>query len=190
MPFGLWRKKVQATVDRQRQVDIGYAIRQLEQGNLSFIVGCNFDSSVVLTLDNISLMKPQLVQATTDGIKEKIAKGLYFYVAQTQSTEPVEVLAEVDRGMMTITVEGIVFAGRFRHIGLGFGAIESIGYDNKGITVATRNSAQKLYFEGADRAVIPLKVQDRMYSEPLSGKLMRLLVEAVIMISFDERDKT
>jgi hypothetical protein len=188
MPFGLWRKKAQVTVDRQRQVDVGYVTRQLEQGDLSFIVGCNLDSSIVLTFQDISLMEVRLAQAE-GGIKEKIAKGLYFYVAQPQSAEPVEELTEVDRGIMTISAAGIVFASKSRHIGLGFGALESISYTENGIAITTTNGTRKLHFEGVERVTIPLKVQDRTYSQPLSGKLMRLLVEAVIKISFQRRDE-
>jgi hypothetical protein len=189
MPFGLWRKKAQITVDRQRQVDIGYVTRQLAQGDLSFVVGCNFYRSVVLTLRNISLMEPRLSQSTEGGIKEKIAKGLYSYVSQPKPAEPVEELVEVDRGSMIIRVDEVVFAGTSRHVGVGFGAIESISFTDKGITIATWNSAQKIHFEVVDGAVIPLKVQDRTYDQPLSGKLMRLLVEAVIKISLNGRNE-
>lgn len=184
MPF--WKKKAGATVDRQRQVDLGYVARQLEQGDLSLIEGCSLDSSIALTLHNISLMEPGVARAE-GGLKEKIAKGLYFYVAQPQAPEPAEELVEADRGTMTVTVDGIVFAGKSRHIGLGFGAVESMGYTEKGISISTRNGSQRIHFEGADRVVVPLKVQERAYSQPLSGKLLRLLVEAVIKISFEGR---
>ncbi|AFU60191.1 MAG: hypothetical protein QXX64_01755 [Nitrososphaera sp.] len=191
MPFGLWKKKAQPTVvDRQRQVDIGYAIKKLEQGDLSLIEGATVDGSVVLTMYNISLMEPRTARAMEGGIRGRIAKGLYFYVAQPQSPEPAEELVEVDRGTITITVEGLVFAGKSRHIGVGFGAIESISHSQNGITIVAKNNMQKLHFEGADRVVMSLKVQDRVYSQPLTGKLMRLLVEAVIRISFGADDRS
>ena len=169
-------------------MDIGYVTRQLGEGDLSFIAGCKNDSSVNLTFANISLMESRLTQG--DGsIKEKIAKGLYFYVAQPQTTEPIEELAEVDRGTMTVTVNGIAFAGKSRHVGINFDLVESISYSVNGITIAARNNSQRIYFEGADRVIVELKVRDRKYSQPLSGKLMRLMVEAVIKISLG-RDKT
>lgn len=184
MPF--WKKKTEATVDRQRQVDLGYVARQLGEGDLSFIEGCALDSSIALTLHNISLVEPRAAHAEA-GIREKIARGLYFYVAQPQ-VGPAEELAEVDRGDVTVTVDGIIFAGKFRHIGIGFGAVESISHSQNGIAISTRNGAQRICFEGADRVVILLRVHDREYRQPLSGKLLRLLVEAVIKISFaDER---
>jgi hypothetical protein len=182
MPF--WKKKAQATVDRQRQVDLGYVTRQLGEGDLSHIEGCALDSSIALTLHNISLVEPRAAHAEA-GIKEKIAKGLYFYVAQ-QAAEPVEELAEVDRGSVTITVDGVVFAGSTRHIGIGFGAVESISHSQNGIAIVTRNGSQRICFEGADRVVIMLKVHEREYRQALSGKLLRLLLEAVIKISFAE----
>jgi hypothetical protein len=180
MPF--WKKKAEATVDRQRQVDLGYVVRRLGEGDLSFIEGCNLDSSISLTLHNISLVEPRAAHPEA-GIKEKIAKGLYFYVSQ-QAAEPVLELAEVDRGALTITVDGIVFAGSTRHIGIGFGAVESISHSQNGIAIVTRNNSQKICFEGADREVIMLKVHEREYRQALSGKLLRLLVEAAIKISF------
>ena len=184
MPFGLWKKKAQVTVDRQRQVDIGYAIRQLEQGDMSLVEGVD-PESFALSLDNISLLEPGLAQAVPGGIKGRIARGLYFYVAQPQS-EP-EDLTEVDRGTMAIAADGISFAGRTRHIGIGFGAIESMGHNQDGIAIAAR--AMRLHF-GAGASAISLKVQDREYSQPLSGRLLRLLVEAMIKKSLDGRSGT
>ncbi len=184
MPFGLWKKKARPTADRQRQVDMGYAVKKLEQGDLSLVEGSSVNGSIVLTMNDISLMEPRTARAVEGGIRGRIARGLYFYVAQPQSPEPAEELAEVDRGTITITVEGLVFAGKSRHVGVGFGAIESISHSQNGITIVAKNSTQKLHFEGADRVVISLKVQDRVYSQPLNGKLIRLLVEAVIRVSF------
>lgn len=186
MPF--WRKKAQVTVDRQRQVDLGYAIRQLAEGDLSLIASCSNDSSVALTLNDISILEPRRAHADSR-MKEKLARRLYFYVEQPKSV-PSEELVEVDRGTLTIAIKGIEFAGKLRHIRAGFGAIESISHSQNGIAIVMRNGAQRLWFEGADRVTIPLKVQDREYSQPMSGKLMRLVVEAIIRISFDGRDLT
>jgi hypothetical protein len=184
MPFGLWNRKVQATVDRQRQVDVGYAVRRLGQGDLTLFAG-NVGMDIALTLRNISLMEPRAShKAVEGGIRGRIARGLYFYVPQ-QAAAPEQELAEVDRGTITITVEGLVFAGKSRHIGVGFGAVESMGHTQNGMTIVAKNGSVKLHFEGADRVIIPLKVQDRSYSQPLSGKMMRLLVEAVIKISLE-----
>jgi hypothetical protein len=184
MPFGLWKKKAEPTVDRQRQVDVGYAVRRLEQGDLSLVAGCRIGRSVVFTMHNISLMEPRRSQAVEGGIRCRIARGQYFQVAQPKASEPLEELAEADRGMISISVDGLAFTGKSRRIKLGFGAIESMCYTQNGIEIVTKNGSQSLHFEGADRIAIPLKVQDRTYSQPLTGKLMRLLVEAVIRISF------
>lgn len=193
MPFGLGRKKAQPTVDRQRQVDLSYVATQLGEGSLSFIHGCDSDiTNASVSLQNISLMEPEGAASHADGsgIKEKLARGLYFYVAQPYISEPYEELAEVDRGTVTINVDGIVFAGKSRHLGVGFGAIESISHSQNGIAIVTRNGAQKICFEGANRVVFAIKVQDRIYNVSLSGKLMRLIVEGMIKISFSSRSAT
>jgi hypothetical protein len=142
MPFGLGRRKAQPTVDRQRQVDLGYVASQLAEGDLSLVAGCSTDSSVVLTLHNISLVEPHVARAD-GGIREKIARGLYFYVTQPQVAGPVEELVELDRGTVTITIEGITFAGKSRHIGVGFGAIESISHSQNALETARKISALK-----------------------------------------------
>lgn len=178
MPFGLWNRKVQVTVDRQRQVDIGYATRRLEQGDLSFISGIDQDGPVFL--NDILLLEPGIARAE-GGIKGRIARGLYFYVPQPQSPEPVEELAEVDRGTLTITNEGIAFAGKTRRIGVGFGAIESISHSRDGITIIAK-TAHRLHF-GSGGTAITIKVQDRTYRESLSGTLLRLVIEAVMKAS-------
>jgi hypothetical protein len=188
MPFGLRKKKAQVTVDRQRQVDICYATRQLEQGNLSFVAVSNPERPIVLSFQNISLAEPRLAQKTLEGgIKERIAKGLYFYVGQAQDSEPAEELEQLDIGTMTITSNGIAFVGNSKHINMDFGDIDSMGHTQNGITISARTHLQKLHFEGADKVVVPLKVQDRMYSQRLSGRLMRILLEAVMKTSLDRR---
>lgn len=182
MPFGIWNKRVQVTVDRQKQVDIGYARRRLEQGDLSFIAGTEHK----VVLNDISLQEPKMAQRTLEGgIKGRIARRLYFYAPQSQSPEPVEELTEIDRGTMTINNEGIVFSGKIRRIGLGFGAIESIGHSRDAIAILAKNS-QRLHF-GVGEDIVHLKVQERMYNEPLSGTFLRLLVEAMMKISLERR---
>lgn len=193
MPFGLWNndRKVQVTVDRQRQVDVGYAVRRLEQGDLALFAGNIARSrSITLSLRNISLMEPRAARRTVEeGIRGRIVRGLYFYAPQPQRVSgPVQELAEVDRGIITIGIEGLVFAGKSRHIGVSFSAIESMHHTQNGMTIVAKNGSLKLHFEGANRVVIPLKVQDRSYRQPLSGKLMRLLVEAVIKISLESQE--
>jgi hypothetical protein len=177
MPFGFWNKKVQTTVDRQKQVDIGYVTRRLEKGDLSFIVGLDQDRPFFL--NDILLLEPGIVRAE-GGIKGRIARGLYFYMSQPQSPGPAEELAGVDRGTLTITDEGIAFAGKTRRIGVGFGAIESISHGQNRITIVAR-TAHRLHFGSG--GTITLKVQDRKYDEPLSGTFLRLIVEAAMKAS-------
>ncbi len=189
MPFGLKKKKAQVTVDRQRQVDICYATRKLEQGDLSFIAGSDPDRPIILSFQNISLAEPKLIQRTSDGgIKNKISKGLYFYVGQTQEPEPTEELVQIDIGTMTITPQGIAFAGKSKRISVNFDDIDSIGHTNNGITISARSQLQRLRFEGVDRVIVPLKVQDRTYRQALSGRHMRLLIEAAMKTSLDRRE--
>ena len=182
MRFGLWNRKVQATVDRQKQVDIGYAIRRMEQGDLSFISGIDHKGPVFL--NDILLLEPGVARAE-GGIRGRIARGLYFYVPQPQSAEPDEELVEVDKGTLTLTDEGIAFAGKTRRIGVGFAAIESISHGQNAITIAAK-TAHRLHF-GSGGNEVTLKVQDRTYKEPLSGTLLRLIVEAAMKASLGGR---
>jgi hypothetical protein len=185
MPFGMWNKKVQVTVDRQKQVDLGYAIRLLEQGDTSPMARIEHD----VVFNDISFLEPRLAKRTVaNAIRERIARGLYFYVPEPQSPELIEELDEVDRGTMTINADGIAFAGKTRRIAVGFGAVESIGHTREGITVLAKNS-HRLYFGVLGRNnTVTFKVQDRVYEEPLSGTLLRLLVEALMKVSLEGRN--
>jgi hypothetical protein len=175
MPFRFWNRKVQATVDRQRQVDIGYANRRFAEGDLSLIDRADENGSFLL--NDILLLEPGL--AREGGIRGRIARGLYFYVPQPQAAEP-EQLTEVDRGTLTITDEGVAFAGKTRHIGIGFAAIESISHGQSAITITTKTGHRMHFGSGG---TITLKVQDRIYNEPLSGTILRLIVEALMKAS-------
>lgn len=165
-------------------MDIGYATRRLEQGDLTPIA--DIEHGRPIFLNDVSLLEPRLTQRTLgSGIKGRMAKDLYFYVPQQQSPKPAEQLEEVDRGTLTVAANGIAFAGQSRRVGVGFHAIESIGHTRDGITIIAKN-LHRLHFGGGG-AVVALKVQDRMYREPLSGTLLRLLVEAVIKASLERR---
>jgi len=189
MPFGLKKKKAQVTVDRQRQVDICYAVKQLARGDLKFISGIDSKSAFVLSFQNVKLAEPRLSQANLEaGIKERITKGLYFYVAQSQDTNPTEELIQIDIGTMTIGANGVDFAGKSKHISMNFGDIDSIGHTDNGISISARSQLKRVRFEGADGAIVTLKVHDRTYKQTLSGKLMRLLVEAAMKRSLEKRN--
>ena len=149
---------------------------------MSPLVGIEHD----VVLNDIPLLEPKLVQRAVDGgIKDRIVRGLYFYVPEPQSPEPVEELVEADRGTMTINAEGILFASKTRRIAVGFGAVESIGHTRDWITVLAKNS-HRVYL-GAGKNTVTLKVQDRMYRELISGTLMRLLIEAIMKVSLERR---
>jgi hypothetical protein len=184
MPFSLRNNKVQVTVDRQRQVDVGYAIRRLEQGDLALVVGVEHGGPIFL--NDVSFLEPRMAQKKVEGgLKGRTSKGVHFYVPQGQSPGSAEQLAEVDRGTMTLNAEGIAFAGRSKRVGVRFGAIESINHSRSSITIIAKN-LQRLHF-GGSRAVVAMKVQDRMYKEPLSGSLLRLLIEAAMKASLEWR---
>jgi hypothetical protein len=188
MPFGLRKKKAQVTVDRQRQVDVCYAIKQIGMGNLSFIEGHDPAKPIILSFQNMSLTEPRLIQGTAESsIKNKISKGLYFYVGQAQEPSPTEELVQIDNGTTTIAPYGIIFAGKSKRISVNFDDIDTIGHTNNGITISSRSQLERLRLEGADRTTVPLKVQDRTYRQTLSGKLMRILIEAAMKTSLERR---
>ena len=188
MPFGLKKKKAQVTVDRQRQVDIGYAIKQIETGDLSFIEGYDPSRPIILSFQNMLLSESRLMQGTAEsGIKNKISKGLYFYVGQAQEPETRQEIVKIDVGNMTISSYGVSFAGKSKHISINFDDIDSIGHTNTGITISSRSQLERLRLEGADKATVSLKVQDRTYRQALSGKLMRILIEAAMKTSLERR---
>lgn len=184
MPFGFRHNRVQVTVDRQRQVDIGYALRRLEEGDLAPVLGIERGGPIFL--NDVSFLEPRMVQKKVEGgLKGRASKGLSFHVPQGHSAEAVEQLAEVDRGTMTLNADGMAFAGRSKRVGVRFDAIKSINHSPHSITIIAKN-LQRLHF-GGSRAVVALKVQDRMYREHLSGTLLRLLVEAVMKASLEWR---
>lgn len=64
---------------------------------------------------------------------------------------------EVDRGVMLVSGRGIVFASQ-EDIRIDFDDIEAVDHTHNGIAITARNPARRLYFEGADRTVVLLKV--------------------------------
>jgi hypothetical protein len=87
---------------------------------------------------------------------------------------------------MLVSGRGIVFASQ-EDIRIDFDDIEAVDHTHNGIAITARNPARRLYFEGADRTVVLLKVQDRAYDEPLSGRVLRLTTEAIMKISLENR---
>ena len=88
---------------------------------------------------------------------------------------------------MTIAGDGIAFTGQTEKINTSFDNIEATDYVQNKIMIATKTPAQRLFFDGVERTTVPLKVQDRVYRQPLSGKVVQLVIKAMMaQVSLNE----
>lgn len=199
---------------RQRQIDINYANIQLEKGYLSCVLGSaaagqpgREGPATILSLHDVSLLKPDASQGsilkTCAGMAVKTLRHcwrrycLYCYsyiaagrgdTARPEASDEQDLPREqVDRGTLSVTTKGIVFTGHAQTISVDFRYVELAERTPAGIVIARKDSGQRLHFGGLERTLIQFQVQDRVYSQPASGRLVGFVVEAAMRVEPDAK---
>jgi len=181
--------------NKQREADMEEYMTSLKEGKTSIKFRIEGGSSQVIlkeneelqmVLPNISLWEPRKVTTTTGGYggpSFRVAKGVYFRVgafgAQSQSHDE---LKELDRGRLTLTNKRLLFTGAKRTDEYNLAKIISIEPYSDGIAVRTSGRSKVQYFIGIDPKQISttVTINERNYSEPFSGLMLKYTVEGLI----------
>ncbi len=139
-----------------------------------------------VVLPNISLLEPRSVtegSALYGGPTVRVAKGVSLRMGGVKGRgESHEELREVDRGILTLTDRRLVFSGRKRALEIDFRKITSVDPIRDGIGIRREGRDRTQYLTGIDSKAIAVvwKVDGREYSEPLTGMVLKCLIEGAV----------
>jgi len=130
-------------------------------------------------LPNITLLEPRKI--TTGGYggpSIRVAKGMYIRLGgfRAQSHEEVK---EIDKGVLTLTSRRLIFSGSKRAYEISLRKILSVEPYSDGIAIRRSGKQKTEYFVGTDKVMLDIQVGERRYREPLSGIVLKLLIEGL-----------
>lgn len=130
-------------------------------------------------LPDITLLEPRKV--TTGGYggpSIRVAKGMYVRLGgfRAQSHEEIK---EIDKGVLTLTSRRLIFSGSKRAYEVSLKKILSVEPYSDGIAIRRSGKQRTEYFVGTDKVVLDIQVGERRYREPLSGIVLKLLIEGL-----------
>lgn len=189
MPFGLWtkKKKIDQVYEAQKQADLNYVISQLEHGNLRPLLGYEPNLSannevILFKLNNVSLEEARAQhRAQYVTVRMRIVSGLWVNPGQMQS-ESVDRLAEIDRGTLVITNKRLFLDGIKKSTIINLSQILTFRGFATGIVITKIGKEKKMYFKGLDQTIVPIRVQNRSYDQPLSGNVIELVIDHLMRL--------
>ena len=177
---------------KQRVVDIEEWLEKLNEGTLKI----NFrgvDTPVILKPDeellfafpNVTLKEPRAVRKSSGGYAGpsfRIAKGVSFRMGRFGSTsESHQEIRDIDRGILTITGERFVFSGNMKTINIDLRKIVQVDPFTDGLALHKEGREKTQYFlwnENIGR--MQLTGGDRKYTEPITGLIVKCVMEGAI----------
>lgn len=174
----------------QRQFDIEFWLNSFAQGKVSLKpkssgnVVLSKNESDLFTWASIDLLEPQKVRKTSGmygGPTVRIAKGLSLKIggfrANSESSDELETL---DTGQLSLTNQRLIFTGKQQTRVIPLSRIITITPYEDGVSVSLDKPSHNYYFLNVDKTQITIHVQDRVYTIPFNGVLLKLLLERAI----------
>jgi len=169
---------------KQREADIEGWLVQLREGDISPMMDFGGGSPIllkrkeelILALPNITLIEPRAVRRGGGG-SVRVAKGLYLRTFEAESHDE---LRELDRGTLSLTNKRLVFSGAKRVADISLGKVISVEPYKDSIAVRRSGRQRAQYFTGLDQARVRIAIEDRVYEEPLSGLILKYMIEGLV----------
>ncbi len=118
------------------------------------------------------------------GTRVRIAKGVSVNVGGFKAESHQE-LREIDSGTFTLTNQRIVFSGGKRTLSINLNKIITVApYLDRTIALSREGKQKTQYFQ-LPEGEIPVNVEERTYSEPISGQMIVWAIEGALERSND-----
>lgn len=178
--------------EKQRVVDIEQWLERLSEGTIKISfkgvetpVIMKPDEELLFTLPAVTLKEPRAIRKSSGGYAGpsfRIAKGVYFRMGRFGSTsESHQEIRNIDRGILTITGERLVFSGNMKTINLDLRKIIQVDPFTDGLALHKEGREKTQYFvwnENIGR--MQLTEGDRSYNEPINGMILKCVMEGAI----------
>ncbi|MGJ8454498.1 zinc ribbon domain-containing protein [Pseudothermotoga sp. U03pept] len=185
----------QQKIDRQRWLD------ELRKGKIQIQfqikekppLFLKKDERLVLSLQNISFLESRTVTESYGGYvgpSFRIAKDLSINLGEFDATSAsTEELQTIDSGLLAITDKRIVFFGKKRTLNIELSKIISMQAYKDAIGLGVENVKKTQYFSGVDKsgAQLNVTVEERSYTENLSGETLMYIIEGLLNRLKEER---
>ncbi len=175
---------------KQKELDMECWMTELREGKVPIHMGSEppiilrRKENPILVLPNVVLWEPRSVRRITGGYAGptfRIAKGVYFRVGGFRAVgESHEELKQIDEGVLTLTDRRLVFSGSKRTVNIDLRKIVAVEPYRDGIGVQRADRARTQYFTGIDQVELKIRVEDREYIEPLTGLIMKYMIEGLV----------
>lgn len=139
-----------------------------------------------VVLPNMSLLEPRAIRKSSGlygGPTIRVTKGVSFRLGGAQGRgESHEELRNIDKGVLTLTNQRLVFSGEKRTLNIDLAKIISIQPFKDGIAIRREGKEKTQYFSVINPKMISIKMKvgDGEYEEPFTGTILKCLIEGAI----------
>jgi hypothetical protein len=170
----------------QAESDLAAAMTELRQGRVTLnpSAACPVllkgGEAALFVLGGISLHEPRAVtRGAYGGPSVHVAKGLTLRVGGFQAESHEEPRA-IDSGTLTLTSKRLCFAGQLRSLEVDLRKVISIDAYSDAVAIRRSGKEKTEFFFGLDHSTYSFTVQDRSYSEPMSGLILKYAIEGLL----------
>jgi hypothetical protein len=140
------------------------------------------DEKAICVIPEVTLKESRAVRMTHGGYAGpsiRIAKGMSFRLGRFGSTsESHQQIRDIDKGILTLTNQRVVFSGGFKTISLSLDKVISIDPFSDGISLHKEGREKTQYFVWkTPLADVAYNIHGRPRTEPFSGIIFQFLVE-------------
>ena len=177
---------------KQHDADMEKWMDKLRQGTIS--VSCvnaptaiilKKDEKVIAAFPNIVLKESRAVRVSSGsygGPSFRVAKGVYFHVGGFGSTSQSHgEIKDIDTGILTITNQRFIYSGKMKGVDVTLRKITGVEPYSDGIALHREGYQKTQYFTWrGNLATLDIGVSERKYQEPLSGLVLKYLIEGAV----------
>jgi hypothetical protein len=172
--------------EAQSESDLVAAMTELQQGKVHLQpqaaspILLKAGELTLFVLPAVSLHEPRSVtRGAYGGPSVHVAKGLTLRVGGFQAQSHEE-LKEIDSGVLVLTTKRLCFAGRLRSLEIDLHKLISVDAYSDAVAIRRSGKEKTEFFFGLDHHTYSFTVQDRRYTEPMSGLILKYAIEGLL----------
>ena len=172
--------------EAQSESDLAEAMTELQQGKVHLQpqavspILLKASELTLFVLPNVSLHEPRSVtRGAYGGPSVHVAKGLTLRVGGFQAQSHEE-LKELDQGTLVLTTKRLCFSGALRSLEIDLRKLISVDAYSNAVAVRRSGKEKTEFFFGLDHHTYSFAVQDRRYTEPMSGLILKYAIEGLL----------
>jgi len=179
---------------RQYEADKLYWLNELREGKVNFTfihapipIILKHDEKIYCAIPDVHLKEPRAIRISHGGYAGpsiRIAKGISFHVGRFgSSSESHQEIRNIDKGILTITNQRLVFSGAMKTVSINLEKIIQIDPFSDGVSLHKEGREKTQYFIWSNInspiSSFNFDVSGRSYSEPFTGLIFEFIVQGL-----------